>query len=181
MIHDSYKNFPPVSWLTKTFDHLDLMIFSVATLLVSFCIKAVPKVLPLLYKSVTQLRLDLVSKSWKQVVSYLSTRILDLCTSALKVRGREYIFPPHIFCIFIARIAWTPSLFFVNIMKDKPCSATWEHKHVYFNLLAYQLKKRLRKKKLEESECWDVTSWKNEGFVGNKKGEDRDPWIKQLK
>ena len=43
-------------------------------------------------------------------------RIFDLCTLAPKVRVREYIFPLHVF--FVARIARTPSLFFVNIMKD---------------------------------------------------------------
>ena len=47
---------------------------------------------------------------------HLSTRIFDLCTLAPKVRVREYIFPPHSF--FVALIARTPSLFFVNIMKD---------------------------------------------------------------
>ena len=50
-------------------------------------------------------------------------------------------FPATYFLYFIARIARTPSLYFVNITKDKPLdaksSARWEQKHVYFDLVAY--------------------------------------------
>ena len=75
-------------------------------------------------------RLDLVSKSLKQklclsiqfnilyLLCHLVTLIFDFCTSAPKVRVREYIFPPHIFCT-LYQFAQTPSLFFVNIMKEK--------------------------------------------------------------
>ena len=45
----------------------------------------------------------------------------------------------------------------------------WEHKHVYFDLLAYQLKKLL--KKMQKSECWVVRrSYRNEGFKDKKRG-----------
>ena len=38
------------------------------------------------------------------------------------------------------------------------------------------------KKKLEESECWDVkSSWKNEDFEGNKKGNGPRPLNKAPK
>ena len=53
-------------------------------------------------------------------------------------------------------------------------SATWEHKHVYFDLLAYLLYKLLK-------------NWKN-GNVGGKmlmearnEGEDQKSWIKHEK
>ena len=48
-------------------------------------------------------------------------------------------------------------------------SATWEHKHVYLDLLAYPLKKLL--KELGKSECWVIKwSWRNEVFEGKKRG-----------
>ena len=50
---------------------------------------------------------------------YFLIRIFDLSNSAPKVFVPEYTFQPHIFLHFIARIARIPSLFFVNITKDK--------------------------------------------------------------
>ena len=58
---------------------------------------------------------------YTKVVSFnLLTRILDLCSSASKVQMREYTFQRFFFLYFMARIALTPSIFFVNIKKDKP-------------------------------------------------------------
>ena len=91
-----------------------------------------PKSSFLFFISLTILvRLDLVSKSLKKkfvfqsnspfsyLLCYFLIGIFDLCNSAPKVFVRECIFQPHIFLHFIARIARTPSLFFVNITKDK--------------------------------------------------------------
>ena len=91
------------------------------------------KLVPLLYKSVLSIsvRLNLVRKTknkscdfqsnsiFSYLLCYLLTRIFDLCTAAPKVRVREYIFQSFFCLYFIARIAQTPSLFFVNIKKDK--------------------------------------------------------------
>ena len=89
------------------------------------------KFVPLLHKSVFQYdwtwHTNHFNKScvfqynslFSYLLCHLLTRIFDLCTSALKVRVREYMFQPH-FLYFITLIARTPSLFFVNTTKDKP-------------------------------------------------------------
>ena len=57
-------------------------------------------------------------------------------------RARVY-FPAPYFLYSVARIAQTPSLFFVNIMKEKTpltqnrSAMSW-HKHVYLDVLAYR-------------------------------------------
>ena len=58
-------------------------------------------------------------------------------------------FPAIFFLYFVARIAQTSTLFLwitqkINSLNEKHL-ATWEHKHVYFDLLGYQLKKLLKK------------------------------------
>ena len=76
------------------------------------------------------------SSSLFSYLCHLLTRIFDFVYSRAKgARARVY-FPATYFLYFIARIAWTPSLYFVDITKS---SARWEHKHVYFDLLTYLL------------------------------------------
>ena len=113
-------------------------------------IQGVPKVLFLYFKFV--MKFDLVNKSFiKQKLSFnlihsisflsfhLLTATFSLCTAMKKQGVHEYIFLPHIFFLFIARIAWTSSFFFVKLCQERwnPLalmhrhSAMWEHKHVY--------------------------------------------------
>ena len=88
---------------------------------------------------------------------------------------REYIFPPYIFLYFVAdRITPTSSLFFCEYqgswtLSTQKHSATWEQKHVYFDRLAYPLKKLL--KKMEKPEWW-VVRWssRNEDLKDKKRG-----------
>ena len=76
------------------------------------------------------------SSSLFSYLCHLLTRIFDFVYSRAKgARARVY-FPATYFLYFIARIARTPSLHFVDITKS---SARWEHKHVYFDLLTYLL------------------------------------------
>ena len=75
-------------------------------------------------------RLELVSKSLKQklclsiqfnilyLLCHLVTLILDLCTSALRVRAHVRVhFPATYFLYFVALFAQTPFLFFVKKKK----------------------------------------------------------------
>ena len=111
-------------------------------------VQSVPKFVPVLYKpSLYFGTIELVkqiietncvsqSSSLFSYLCHLLTRIFDFVYSRAKgARARVY-FPATYFLYFIARIARTPSLHFVDITKS---SARWEHKHVYFDLLTYLL------------------------------------------
>ena len=79
---------------------------------------------------------------------------MTLIFDAKGARARVH-FPSTYFLYFVARFAQTPSMFFVNIMKEKnlktqKCSATWEHEHVY--LLVYRLIREITDEKMEKSE-----------------------------
>ena len=76
------------------------------------------------------------SSSLFSYLCHLLTRIFDFVYSRAKGARAGVYFPATYFSYFIARIAWTPSLYFVDITKS---SAGWEHKHVYFDLLTYLL------------------------------------------
>ena len=76
------------------------------------------------------------SSSLFSYLCHLLTRIFDFVYSRAKGARAGVYFPATYFLYFIARIAWTPSLYFVDITKS---SARWEHKHVYFDLLTYLL------------------------------------------
>ena len=147
-------------------DLLDLMIFSVATSLVSLCIQGVPKARFSTSLVCNTVRLDLVSKSWKQVVSFnlihysylschLLTRIFDFCTSAPKVLGREYIFPPHIFCILYPELLELLHWFLWISQRINPIKSP----NLFFSA-AYSLKKLL---------FW---GWSGSCIPGDKKDEN---------
>ena len=95
-------------------------------------VQSVPKFVPVLYKpSLYFGTIELVkqiietncvsqSSSLFSYLCHLLTRIFDFVYSRAKgARARVY-FPATYFLYFIARIARTPSLYFVNTTKDKP-------------------------------------------------------------
>ena len=67
----------------------------------------------------------------------------SICVLRAKGARARVHFPATYFPYSVAQFAQTPSLCFVNIMKEKTLltqkrSATWEHKNVYLDLPAYQ-------------------------------------------
>ena len=67
------------------------------------------------------------------------------------MRVGEYISRHIFFWYFAARIAETRSLFLANIMKD---NAKEKHNRVYFDLLAYKLKKKTAKNCKNPNDRW---------------------------
>ena len=144
------------------------------------------KFVPLLYKSVMQYDWSLVRKSRRQIVKLTIVPSFDSNIRFLYFRAkgewaRVYFSATYFFAFFNSLNSpnCSNSLCFLwiswkfNPLKTKTCSHVRAFKkRVFFDLLAYQLKKLL--KKLEKSECWvGKSSWRNEGFEGNKKGQDR--------
>ena len=76
-------------------------------------------------------------------ISYFLCHLFSLQSCAARVN-----FPAIYFLYFVARNSRPPSLFFVNIVKDKPSkrknAQLGESRSMYFYLLAYQLKKFLQ-------------------------------------
>ena len=98
-------------------------------------------------------------------------RIFDLCNSAPKVRVREYIFQPHIFCILLSEFLELLPCFLwisrkINSLNAKTFSYFSEWACIFrFNCLSVVE----TAKKLEKYECWVVKwSWRNESFEGKK-------------
>ena len=86
-------------------------------------------------------------------------------------------FSRHTFLYFVARFAQTPSLFFVNIMKEENLktqkrSAKWEHKHVLLRFTGLSVE--ITDKKMEKSK-FSVVKWSSrntkKGFEDKKRKE----------
>ena len=77
------------------------------------------------------------------------------------------IFPAAYFLYSVARICSNAFHIFCRSWKiAQKRSGTWKHNHVYFTLLAYQLKKLL--KKLQKSECWVLSGHQEIKFEDKK-------------
>ena len=84
------------------------------------------------------------------------------------------IFSSHIFFVFYSPNCSNSFLVFCEYDErltplTEKRSATWEHKHVYFDLLAYLLKKLLKKNWENPNVGWLKWSWRNEAFEGKKR------------
>ena len=91
----------------------------------------------------------------------------------------QVLFPATNFLFFVAGIAQNPSLFFVNIMKDKLSkrkNVQLRQSISMFNSIyrhPVPIEKIAWGEKLEKSECW-VVKWssRNEGFEDKKEWEE---------